>query len=220
MLQRFFHVLAIIVALPAVVATVPARAADCDNGDCSAKQYHRPAHVYRHALEHRVDRAPSIKMTTPAYHQPMHFHVVHTPPVYGTVTRHIEVVPARAHYVTTPAVTKIVTREVMVAAEAHHGHHRGHHHVHGIVHRNGRDCGCEHDTRPHMRVIRQQVIVQTSHRVLRYTPAVYKTVEQPVLLRPASRHVLAPALPSGGHYGFIHRDHDRATWHWHGHRRP
>lgn len=209
MVQRFIHVVAAALALPVLLAAPAALAADCDNGECATKQHAKArASVYRQERARAFVRVPHIKMTPPRDLHVMPYQVVTAPAVYGTITREVEVAPARAHYVDVPAVYGTVTREVAVAGgNGHHAHHR-------------HDCRCDDRHHSTTRTVTQRVMLQAPKRVLHYTPAVRRSVEQPVLLRPATRHVVVPALPTGGHHGFIpHHRGNRADWGWHGHRR-
>lgn len=210
MVQRLVPVLAALLALPIVSAATPASAADCLNGECSTKQ-HRMTRTHRAENVQYFERPPYIKMTPPAHlPPPIHYHVAHTPPAYATVTRQVELAPARAHYVTTPAVYANVTREVTVGSSGDRWEHAHHRHGHG------RPCRVHG---PHVtQKITQRVLVEAPRRVLHVAPAQLHTVARTVIV-PAARHVHVPHPPGYGNYGFIPREHHRADWQWIGRSR-
>lgn len=207
--HAFGLIATVLISFAAGLVASPARAADCED-DCEIRSHHATSSEQR--VQWVSAGIPRIKMTPTIHHAWTPYYVVHTPPVTGFVTREVQVKAARAQYVDVPAVFGTMTREVTVGPARRDGTHIGHHHGHHCFDRH-------HDKAPVARPVSQRVLLQAPSRILHVTPAVHRTVERPVIMRPAARHVVVPMPLTGGHSGFIAAQRERASWGWYGDRR-
>jgi len=123
---------------------------------------------------------------------PQRVREIREPAIYDTVRRHQLVQPARVSYVEQPAVIERVYETVVT--------HPGGVAWQRSVGRDGVERMCAVRVAPRTATVARDVVVAPARRVAVSTPAVYREVETPVLVRPAHvRHEVEPAQYAVAH---------------------
>lgn len=107
---------------------------------------------------------------------PGHWLAKREPAVYGYYAKRVLVAPAHVRFEVTPPTRHVVHQTVVVRPGGYHWvHKRGAH---------GQQIKCKVKSAPVTRTIARE-IVEPGMRIPRHVPAVYQTVERPVLVQPA-----------------------------------
>lgn len=202
MKMRFGTVAVLIAAGAAGVASPAAAYGGCAGKVVECYEKVRNPDVYK-TVAHPVVVKPGWKevVETPAVVErrtdrvvatPGHWLAKHEPAVYGSYTERVLVSPAHVRFAVTPPTRRVIHSTVVVRpGRTHWVHKRGQY---------GQPVKCKVKSPPVRRTV-ARTIVEPGVRIARHMPAVYQTVERPMLVQPArTRHFYQPPV-----YGFVDR---------------
>jgi hypothetical protein len=189
MLPRSVTLAGVLVALPAMMAPLEAKAGGhCREIECYEKVRTGPVYgtvatpvVIAPARTEYV-RTPAIIGSRPeqVVVRPGWISTHQTPAVYATIPRTVEVAPARAYYTHSAPVYDTRRREVVVKAGGWRWERK--------VDAHGRVTMCKVATPAVTRVVTERVLVHPGHRQLHITPALTREVHRTVIVREAATH--------------------------------